>query len=483
MSSTLVLFIYGLAFFSLGLAMWFESGRSPVLVERRVLIPLAIFGLVHGLHEWLEMFLATSEWIPPPIPVQFEWLRLTVLFISFIALAAFSLQILFPHSNSSKNEVLLFLAALIGYAAFVFLAGYMIWNYHGDLTAHIDVSARYFLAVPGSLIAGVALLREANRPKEMGVLRVSAAMQLSAIGFLIYGLTQLIVPAADTFPTNVVNAASFHSVVGFPIQVVRTVMAVMIAFGLMRATRISERERQRQMFALQQESLSVALQLERELNERAAMQEDKMRHIVQAQEEERSRIAHELHDETAQILTAFTFHLAAARHLLGQPDQLIAQLDQLRILSRQMAAGIHRLVHDLRPAQLDSLGLVASLQHLSEKAEERMGLRVNLEVQGERQRLDPVIETTIFRIAQEALTNTARHAGVSEAQMNLTFNDERVSLVVIDSGCGFEMDRIGNEALGLAGMKERVTTLEGDFNIESAPGKGTKVGITIPIWV
>jgi signal transduction histidine kinase len=224
-------------------------------------------------------------------------------------------------------------------------------------------------------------------------------------------------------------------------------------------------------------------QVRQDLLEREAMRRELMRHTVIAQEEERARIARELHDETAQVLTAFTLHLAALREALPRESRTVEQLSNLQSLSRQMSEGIYRMVHDLRPAQLDDLGLIAALQWLGDEERRRSGLEVKLRIHGQRQRLDPLVETVLFRIAQEALVNVIRHAQASQAQVQLSFEREQVRVIVQDDGCGFDAENLrasGKPAWGLLGMEERATLLGGKVEIRSAYGRGTQVSVTIP---
>jgi len=147
-----------------------------------------------------------------------------------------------------------------------------------------------------------------------------------------------------------------------------------------------------------------------------------------------------------------------------------------------MSQGIYRLVHDLRPAQLDDLGLVAALGYLADEAQ-RGGLPVKLIVAGDRQRLEPLVETVLFRIAQEALTNVTRHASASQAMISLSFETRQVRLALQDEGVGFNPDKSLKppHGWGLAGMRERAESVGGQFRIDSAPGRGTLVEVIVPL--
>ena len=146
-----------------------------------------------------------------------------------------------------------------------------------------------------------------------------------------------------------------------------------------------------------------------------------------------------------------------------------------------MSHGIYRLVHDLRPAQLDDLGLVAALRYLADETKQRLNLAVVVNVFGSQQRLDRLVETVFFRVAQESLTNVARHAQVHEALVNLIYEEQHVVLQVIDRGTGFDLRASKPEdGWGLAGMRERADSIDGVLKVISSPNSGTMVELTVP---
>jgi len=208
-----------------------------------------------------------------------------------------------------------------------------------------------------------------------------------------------------------------------------------------------------------------------------------LQHTVRAQEDERARIARELHDETAQTLSAFTLELATLRNEKLRKSDMKKVTERLELLSHDMARGIYRLVHDLRPAQLDDLGLVPALRFLIEQDCCPLGLRVDFEARGRPQRLKPLVETVLFRVGQEALANLARHAQVQEGRVVINYAAKQVSMKVSDHGRGFDPAENFRppHGWGLAGMKERVESVGGILQIESAPGQGTSIDVRIPL--
>lgn len=480
----LVFFVYGLAFFSMGLAMMLEAQRAPKLAEARVLWPLAIFGYIHGSHEWLEMGILIGVWFGVEMPAWIPWVRLVLLIASFTSLILYGLQVLRPKKGRlTSREVYISLSLLALFLLFVVGTSLFHQTSATHWMEHADALSRYMLAVPGALVAALALNRQAMEARAENRRGLGINLQLASWSFAFYSLTQLFVAPIDIFPAQYINSAAFLELTGIPIQGFRAILAALITFGLVRATQVVENERQREFLQTQKERLAALEQIQRDLVEREALRKELLRHIVIAQEDERARIARELHDETAQFLTALTLDLATLRNSVSGDDKVEALLGRLQSLSREMSQEIYRMVHDLRPAQLDDLGLVAALNYLAEEEHNHSGLEVALEVEAPCQRLDPLVETVLFRVAQEALTNVARHARCQQATVQLQCISQQVALRIIDEGVGFRVDEdhVPPRGWGLAGMRERAESVEGVFQVYSQPGSGTTVEIVVPI--
>ena len=476
----LIFFVYGLAFFSMGIALSLETMRSPRLAERRVLRPLAIFGLLHGMHEWIEILLLQGVWLGVPYPDQIIWLRYSLLVISFIPLVYFGLLMLFEPDYGKAIPVIIMIGMLVIYAALVITLS----RVRPDLgLGPADTLARYVLAVPGGILAGLGLRKLAQQVEQEGRGNLAPRFRWAAFGFAIYGLTQIFVGPIDMFPANIINSAVFVGIAGFPVQLIRAAMAVLITVNLIQAIQAVEREREQQLLTAQQARLEALQQVQRDLEERQELRRELLRHTVIAQEEERSRIARELHDETAQFLTALSLNLATLKNLLPEQQKTMDLINDLQSQTRQMSQGIYRLVHDLRPAQLDDLGLVPTLQYLAEEEYRRAGLKVDLQVEGQRRRMDPLVETVFFRVAQEALTNVVRHAQCDQAAVELIFENEQVVMRVRDEGVGFKIrpSESQQRGWGLEGMRERVDSVSGQLSIFSPQAGGTIIEVAIPV--
>lgn len=212
-----------------------------------------------------------------------------------------------------------------------------------------------------------------------------------------------------------------------------------------------------------------------------------LQQLERAQEEERRRISRELHDQVGQDLTALLLDLQAIKAATASQAEIRETVQKAQQIAEQVAAELHHLALQLRPTALDDLGLQTTLANLALEWSRRYHVQVEFHSFGlETVRLPPAIETTLYRVVQEALTNVVRHAAASQASVILDRRAEYVLAVVEDNGRGFEVEtagRAGGQApkLGLVGMRERVAQAGGQFNVESAPGKGTTVFVRIPL--
>jgi PAS domain S-box-containing protein len=234
----------------------------------------------------------------------------------------------------------------------------------------------------------------------------------------------------------------------------------------------------------------VAFQhIARDMTEEKQMRENLrfyLRQITRAQEEERKRIARELHDDTIQYLVVLARQLdelAIGGRGLSKEER--ARLEDLRHQTNSIMEGVRRLSHDLRPATLDRLGLLPALEWLASSIENISGIAVKVKAQGTERRLPAEVELVLFRIAQEALSNVRRHSQATSAEVMVEFEDKKARITIKDNGRGFDLpetmgDLVKAGRLGLAGMQERIELLNGSLKLESEPGKGTSVIVEAP---
>jgi len=227
----------------------------------------------------------------------------------------------------------------------------------------------------------------------------------------------------------------------------------------------------------------------RDVTQEKRMQENLryyLQEITQAQEEERKRIARELHDDTAQLLGSLSRQLDNfVRKKSGLAPNEVLFLKDLQAQLNRGVQGVHRFVQDLRPSLLDDLGLIPALRSLMKDMQEYDGIGSKLEVLGDEKRFAPEFESSLFRIVQEALSNIRRHAQAPEASVVIDFTKDRVRVTISDNGQGFELvgrvdDLPRSGKLGLVGMRERARLLGGTLELKSTPGKGTTLIVEVP---
>ena len=250
-------------------------------------------------------------------------------------------------------------------------------------------------------------------------------------------------------------------------------------------------ERDLSLISIVAGQLSMAIEnatLYQEVQDRDALRGELLNQVVSAQEHERQRIARELHDGTGQMLTALGLGLAAANeNIQANPELAFKQLTELRALNTQALQEVHDVIADLRPSVLDNLGLAPALRSQIQALEARAGIHAIFTVTGERRRLHSDIETIIFRIAQEGLTNIVKHAEATIVDLCLDYNHDSLELIIQDDGVGFEAESAlqpgvkERHAWGLLGMQERVALVGGSCEINSHPGAGTVIYVTIPL--
>ncbi len=233
-----------------------------------------------------------------------------------------------------------------------------------------------------------------------------------------------------------------------------------------------------------EESLKKSEQHQTRLLEESRVQQDQLRHlsrqVLQAQEEERRRISRELHDVIAQTLTGINVQLAAlARESSLNPKSFDRNIARTQRLVEKSVETVHQFARELRPAVLDDLGLIPALHSFMKNFTTQTGVRTHLTAFAAVEQLDMPRRTVLFRVAQEAFSNVARHAQASRVEVIIRRLPDGISMKIKDDGKSFPVENTlhakGNKRLGLLGMRERLEMVGGALNIESSPGTGTTV--------
>lgn len=207
--------------------------------------------------------------------------------------------------------------------------------------------------------------------------------------------------------------------------------------------------------------------------------------IIQAQEAERKRVARDIHDGPAQLLANVLLRAELVERLYYDQgiESALQEVKDVRQAIKMSLADVRRIIYDLRPMALDDLGLIPTLRKYLSSVDEREDMNVNLRflVLGDERRMEPNLEVALFRLVQEAVQNALKHANASQIIVKVQLLQERVLLIISDDGLGFDQSEKKEGSFGIMGMKERVNMLKGQFTIESAKGKGTKLMFSVPV--
>lgn len=473
-----IFFIYGLAFFSMGLLVAIEGGQASDVRLRRALPPLAGFGLVHAAHEWIGMYLLLDRPLTSVDQTIILGVQLATLAFSFISLAAFG-SFLLADTEVTRRLLLLIPIGLQGiwvFGLYTFRGMYVgetLWDV-------ADVWTRYTLAMPSAVLTAIGLIVQQRAFRRSGLVRFGQDAMWAAITFGWYGLFgQIFSKATPLTLSHYVNETAFLEIFGFPVQLFRAATAVAASIFVIRFLRAFKVETARKISELQTAQLEQSQQ-------REAMRAELFRRVVAAQEAERQRIARDLHDETGQSLTAIGMGLRGlAGRLSPRNKDALSTLHKLEILTADSLKELQRLMTDLRPSHLDDLGLSAALRWYSSKIQEHSSLHIRVDIHEEECELDDAVKITIFRIIQECLNNIIKHSQATHVNIHLHFEEKGVRISVYDNGVGFNRDEVqqrltSRPSLGLTGMEERAALLHGTVTIQSRPGFGTQVEAWIP---
>jgi len=472
-----VYFFYGLSFFSMGLAVLLEVDRSSELDFARALRSLAGFGIIHGGHEWIEMFLLIHPDVESTFFYQFIGPgRVILLAVSFLFLISFGARLIAGPNRARLSWQMLGVITIIWAVGLIWL---FIFEPSDSRLVALDVYTRYSLAIPGAALTAWGLILQRQKFLQAGMRGFGRDMIVGALAFGLYGgVGQLFVAPSNVFPSSFLNAEIFLGWFGVPIQFFRSVMACIAAVAIIHSLRAFEEETRRQIDALSQAQLAERKRLEE-------LRGELLRRTVRAQELERQRIARELHDELGQTLTALGLGLRAISDTaVSKPEKVSGQARQLQSIVDAGISGLQNLVSGLHPPQLDDFGLVAALRWYGAEAKERFGLSVTVSTRGDEAPLSIDARTVLFRIVQESITNIIRHAKTDKADVLVVFGEKDVRIRIEDNGCGFDVDgtlhKPGYPCWGLLGMIERVALIGGECQIVSEIGKGTIVEVTMP---
>lgn len=470
-----VFFFYGLAFYSMGLAVLLEISHSTELDFADALKPLAFFGLIHGTHEWFEMGLLIQTHMTGKVEADWVYyLRLALLGASFMMLIAFGGRLILGPGHKRLYYSMLAVVAALWAFGLVLILDTPVPTRAQLISA--DVYTRYALAIPGAALTAWGLVLQGREFTRSGMKRFGIDLFIAAAAFALYGgIGQLFVSPSALFPSTYLNSEAFLRWLGFPIQGFRALMAIISAIFITHSLRAFDIENRQRIKQLSDAQVAEQKRVQ-------AMRAELLHRTVDAQEKERQRIARELHDETGQTLTALGLGLSGlVQTIPGNPQRAVEQAHQLQKVASDGITDLQRMVSGLHPPQLDELGLVPALRWYAQEIQKYNPLKIEISGSFKDDSVEAETRLAIFRIVQEAITNVLRHAQASQVYIQFEASNGNAKVLVQDNGRGFDVDAVlaGYEfnCLGVLGMIERANLIGGNCQVLSTPGQGTTVEV------
>ncbi|MBI2952895.1 MAG: sensor histidine kinase [Chloroflexi bacterium] len=486
-NEVIVYFAYGQVFFTLGLAIAFQSRKHSRLDLARHLKWLAAFGIVHGVYEWGHAFIPIqAAYLSAGAVTTLEDIRTLTLVISFYLLLQFAGLVAFPTAKHTWLLRVFPLMVLFAWLSLSIAAGAVVASGEGvsiRLPLTTDL-ARVLIGFTGAALACFGMIRQANIVALAGSGRIVWYFRWTAVCFAFYAIVAgLLASRGEWVVSTTGNAgplpafsdlAFFVGMGTIPAPVLRSIAGFGIAFGVIRGIQVFQLETDR--------FIEERAELQRTGEARAQL----YAHVIAAQEEERKRVARELHDETGQSLSAVILGLGTAVETLPRDSAKAGEiLEDVREIAVHTLDGVRQIILGLRPALLDDLGLAPALRRVAEDLGRRSSVHFDIFADDLEGRFAPEVETVLFRILQEGMNNVARHSQASRAVLRLDRNGSEVRAVLEDNGIGFDPAKATAHlesgcGLGIMGMRERALLLGGTVVIDSGPGKGTRLDVRLP---
>lgn len=521
-----VFFIYGLAWFVLGLTIALEQRRATALPLASSLKYLAIFGFLHSVVEWLDMILALAGsqqdllslriirsillaastlilayfgvHLITNIKQKYYWL-MTVPFVLFaLWLIAMVIPHLIPVPRELTNQGLGLCLQCHRAASISYLLHSSNW------VSSADILSRYFLYLPASFLAAWAMLCQTRWFKLNSFKQEARDSTVIVYAFIFNGLIAgLIVPPGPFFPATVLNYATFFRWFAIPPQILRALVALVLTFFMARTLNVFEKERRGQLrkalhdkVEAQQQALQSQEQVHKQLEEwnrnleelvrkRTAEIDERNREVVILQE--RDRLAREMHDSLGQTLSYLGLKVVELEKLLirGEQEKALASIQAMEVAVQNATAEVRESILSLKTSLKPGRGLLEAIEEYLINFGEQTGLQTEINIEGGAQlSLAPSAQVQILRIVQEALTNIRKHANARVARVKIGVGAKEVLLSVEDDGQGFNLDEVllePDQRFGLHTMRERAEEIGGSMTINTALGQGTRLTFRLPI--
>jgi signal transduction histidine kinase len=452
----LILFAYGLAFFTLGLAISLHSRQHSRLQLARSLSWLAAFGFTHSLHEWGDLFIPIqAEYLSQPAVTALLVIQLALLGVSFACLLEFGITLLRPAGrwrwlHGLALGLLLTWLVVIIFIMLPLMPDQTLWHHTAAALA------RYGLALPGGLVAAWGLRREAfARIAPLQVPHIVRTLRLAGLCLVAYALLAgLVTLPVSFFPGNILNDVNFAQAVGLPVVVLRAAAGLLLSLTIIRALEVFDVETARRIESMESGQILAA---------------------------ERERLARELHDGAVQNVYSVGLMVDSAQRLAEPGSPVAERLITARTVLDQTISELRRNLGELRgrPSATAAEPLAAALQRLT--SDPRLGALADVALElavDEADTLPPERSQHVLAVAGEALANAVRHGHATRVQVRAAHTAQRLRLQVWDNGTGGAAET--STGHGLRNMRDRARLLGGELTVHSPPGRGTTILLDVP---
>jgi signal transduction histidine kinase len=453
----LILFLYGLVFFVMGLAIILQGRRASRLELARSLSWLAGFGITHGLNEWGDLFIPLqAAYTPQPVIRLLYLLQLMLLSASFGCLLQFGVSLLNTLGRARRLRSL----PIVLFGLWLLVAFFILTTLPIDTTTWYRSSnalARYAIAFPGGLLAAYGLREHAlKRIAPLHVPAIYNTLRVAGVSLALYALFSGLIPPAVPFPPgNVLNTRTFEDLIGIPPMAIRSLIGMVMAFSIIRALEVFEVETDRRIEALEQQSIINS---------------------------ERERIARDLHDGAIQKVYTAGLLVESASKLTDMDAELATRLQRAQTVLNDSISDLRRNLTELG-SDLSSQPepLAARLQRIAADPDYATMVNIQLELNiPAESSLGPVRMGHLLSILNEALANIIRHAQARKVLIRAEDLGKTLRILVRDDGIGLSGQ--ASKGYGLRNMHDRARLLNGQLTVERAGLKGTAVIMEIP-WL
>ena len=450
-----IFFFYGLSFFLLGTSISLQSRKGSEFTFGAYLWLLAMFGIIHGCNEWLDMFLllGKSYWGKSGMDAM-EIIRFFIGMISFIFLFLFGLCLAFLKKRALRWLLPASICVFSLFIGALFIEG-LVSGFSRNWFYYSDISMRYGLGFPGACLTAFAFLKQ-KKSKEIQSLNTPSLKSWltgSAVLFGIFAvLDGLIVEEESFFPASIFNYGDFTRAAGLPVQIFRILCAGGILYYILRILNIFEIEKK---FKL----------------------ENAYKEIIRISTREHEGVGQDIHDGLCQELTGILLHekiLEKRLDGLGLPEA--AQVKKIAELTDQTISHARALSKSLYPVAIEEHGLVHALRDLADTVEEIYGIKCSIEFDAGLIVKDHIVANHLFRITQEAINNAVKHGQANTVTVSLRRESgERMVLSIIDNSSGIILPFDSGGGMGLKIMKYRAKVIDGTLEISRHPRGGIQV--------